>query len=88
MNLENIHNYYEKLVRDYLLLNNISGDQDFLEDVACVALNRLPARYVRFDIDMAFYMTDQERQNLDNQVDAAVKSAVEFVERHRAQRAG
>lgn len=32
-------------------------DSDYLSDVACVALNRLPARYIRHEVDMAFYMT-------------------------------
>ena len=83
MNFENIHNYYEKLVIDHLLDYAAtaagSKDEDFLEDVACVALNRLPTRYVRYDVDTAFYMSDEEHQRMQAQVTEAVKAALEFV---------
>jgi len=45
-----IQNYFEPLVIQRL--NEVAegrpeeGDDDFLEDVACVALNHLPSRYV------------------------------------------
>ena len=59
MNFENIHNYYEKLVLDHMHEHLIDRqgitDQNLLEDVACVALNRLPTRYVRHDVDTAFF---------------------------------
>ena len=83
MNFENIHNYYEKLVIDHLTDHAGSGvdnrDQDFLEDVACVALNRLPTRYVRYDVDTAFYMSDEEHGKMQEQVRTAVKEALEYV---------
>ena len=40
-----------------------------LADVACVALNRLPARYVRHDVDMVFYLTEQERKVINVSMD-------------------
>lgn len=89
MNFENIHNYYEKLVIDYLL-EQVSGvaheaaDQDYLEDVACVALNRLPTRYVRYDVDTAFYMSDAEHQTMRGEVEEAVADALAYVQDHRA----
>lgn len=90
MNFENIHNYYEKLVIDYLLDHVAGGkrggttSQDYLEDVACVALNRLPTRYVRYDVDTAFYMSDEDRQTMRNQVEVAVGDALRYVDDHRA----
>ena len=53
---ENIHNYYEKMVTETLAekYQNESDDPEFLADVACVALNHLPPRYFRHEIDMAF----------------------------------
>ena len=43
---DNIHNYYEVLVLrrldDMLEASFIESEQEFLEDVACVALNHLP----------------------------------------------
>ncbi|WP_127478255.1 late competence development ComFB family protein [Sulfurivermis fontis] len=83
MNFENIHNYYEKLVLEHLqdALTKQQGitDQDLLEDVACVALNRLPTRYVRHDVDTAFFTSDEEWQRMEKQVAAAVAAALDYV---------
>ena len=83
MILDNIHNHYEKLVFDEVLAHQekkgISFDEGMLEDVVCVALNHLPARYVRHSIDFAFYLTVPEREQMDTQVRNAVKAAFELV---------
>lgn len=86
MNFENIHNYYEKLVlehlHDTLIEQQGISDQDLLEDVACVALNRLPTRYVRHDVDTAFFTSDEEWQRMEKQVAAAVAAALDYVRQH------
>ena len=84
MALENIHNYYEQLVMRqlYEILGN-TDDQDFLEDVLCVALNQLPARYVRHNVDMVYYLTAEERQGMQQQIEKAVTHAIEYVSAHR-----
>jgi len=90
MNFENIHNYYEKLVLDHMHEHLIDQqgitDQDLLEDIACVALNRLPARYVRHDVDTAFFTSDEEWQRMEKQVAAAVEAAVDYVRQNGVQR--
>lgn len=88
MNFESIHNYYETLVTEYILntLAKEDGvDQDFLEDVACLALNQLPARYVRHDVDMAFFLTARERERMQSHIIEAVLDASRQVResRHR-----
>ena len=86
MSFESIHNYYEKLVLAALQAgpdNLVSTDDDYLSDIACVALNQLPARYVRHDVDMIFYMTPDERARMDEEVAQAVRTAVEYVNQHR-----
>lgn len=87
MTFENIHNYYEKLVVDYLRKSAAglegAADQDYLEDVACVALNRLPTRYVRHDVDTAFYMSDAEHQTMQGEVEEAVADALTYVRDRR-----
>ena len=87
MAFENIHNYYEKLVlqriNDMIQAQFIETDQNFLEDVACVALNQLPSRYVRYDIDMVYYLTAKEREQIEYEVHKAVTAAVEYVKQHR-----
>ena len=84
MALENIHNYYEQLVlRRIQDIVGPSDDNDFLEDVACVALNQLPARYVRHNVDMVYYLTVEERESMEKQIEKAVTHAIEYVSVHR-----
>jgi len=54
-----------------------------MADIACVALNRLPPRYIRFEVDMAFFMTPDELVQTNNSVIKAVDEAITFVAEHR-----
>ncbi len=85
MAFDNINNYFEKLVFDFIQtkLNEIDNDEDFLGDIACVALNQLPARYVRHNVDMVFYMTGEEREQNQILVEDAVLMAIDYVNKHR-----
>ena len=84
MRFDSIHNYYETLVVRELIQTFVEDirkiDEDYLQDIACVALNMLPARYVRPDVDMAFFRTPQERQEMDTSVKEAVRKAKEHVD--------
>ena len=60
---------------------------EMLADVACVALNRLPPRYIRHPVDLAFYMTDKERVENERAIEDAVTRAFEFVQARAAMRA-
>jgi len=73
--LESVHNHFEQKVINEINSNYLdSGLSDTqLADLACIALNRIPPRYIRHDIDMSFYMTSQEY----NEIEAKVKQAVE-----------
>ena len=80
MSIEQIHNYYERLVLDEVVrrardLPNATADM--VADMACVALNRLPARYVRHDVDLVFYLTEAER----HQSETALAAALDYAER-------
>ncbi len=87
MSFESAENYYEHLVanelRKQLKGNKLNKDQDFVEDVACVALNRLPVRYVRHHVDLVYYLTDEEKLSIDEKVTRAVREAIAFVQEHR-----
>ena len=85
MAFDNINNYFEKLVFDFIQtkLNEIDNDEDFLGDIAWVALNQLPARYVRHNVDMVFYMTGEEREQNQILVEDAVLMAIDYVNKHR-----
>lgn len=78
---ENIHNFYEKLVGEALAeqLKDTAIDIDDMSDIACVALNRLPPRYFRHEIDMAFYLSPTEYKEMTDKVRLAVKEAIDYV---------
>ena len=81
MSFSNIHNYYEKFVFQALSQLDIDNEEQ-LEDIACVTLNQLPARYVRHDVDMAYYMTMDERQKMEDDIKQAIKTAIDYVNSH------
>jgi hypothetical protein len=88
---DTIHNYHERLVFDAVgaTAPRFSQLQDpqLLADVACVALNRIPPRYIRHHVDLAFYLTAKEHDAADRMVDEAVTFAFEFVQAREAMRA-
>ncbi|MEO0443369.1 MAG: late competence development ComFB family protein [Pseudomonadota bacterium] len=76
-----VHNYYERLVTEAIIAQEprANNDYEFLSDVSCVALNHLPPRYIRHDVDMSFYMSPVEHEEITKKVEQAVKHAVQFV---------
>lgn len=77
-----IHNYYERPVYDEVLRQAAQRgltEPRLLADISCVALNRLPARYIRHEVDFSFYLTDEEREHNARAVRDAVANAFEFV---------
>ena len=84
MRFDSIHNYYETLVVRELIQTFVEDirniDEDYLQDIACIALNMLPSRYVRHDVDMAFFLTTNERAEMDKSVTEAVIKAKEHVD--------
>ena len=83
MDFTSIHNFYEHLVIDYLQASVIPNHQDkptdFFLDIACFALTKLPSRYMRHEIDMAFYLESKERANMMIDVKKRVDEAVEYI---------
>ena len=82
LNFEQVHNYYERLVFEGVAQRAAShGDftPDMFDDVACVALNRLPAKYVRHDVDMMFYLTEPERRSIELALEEGLQFAFRFV---------
>ncbi len=89
-NFEQVHNYYERLVFEEVLRRAprwATMTPDMLADVACVALNRLPARYVRHDVDLMFYLTEHERHAIELSLEAALDFAYNFVKDRSAKAA-
>ncbi len=83
MDFTSIHNFYEHLVIDYLQLEVIPNlpnqSNDFILDVACYALTKLPSRYMRHEIDMAFYLESEERGKMVDEVKRVVDEAVIYI---------
>jgi hypothetical protein len=85
-----IHNYYERPVMQAIsdaTARYPHMKQELLPDVLCVALNRLPPRYIRHEVDLVFYLTEKERAEIERAVDEAVTFAFEFVQARAAMRA-
>jgi hypothetical protein len=82
INFEQVHNYYERLIlEDVVRLAHRHPDfnDDMLADVACIALNQLPARYVRHDVDLMFFLTENDRLHIEQSIAAALHYAFNFV---------
>ncbi|GAB3004359.1 late competence development ComFB family protein [Psychrosphaera aestuarii] len=76
-----IHNYYEKLVIDYIAYNKLDDkySEEFIADMCCIVLNQLPSKYIRHEVDMAFYLPQAERYEMEMQVREAIGRALEFM---------
>jgi hypothetical protein len=79
---DDIHNYYEHLVLDRIeSLGVHSGkDADYIADLCCLALNQLPPRYIRYEVDMSFYLPQNERHEMELNVSEAVSKAIKFLD--------
>ncbi|MDP2561553.1 late competence development ComFB family protein [Psychrobium sp. 1_MG-2023] len=82
MHLElDIHNYYEHLVVERLHEDNLykSYDKEFLADLCCLALSKLPARYIRHEVDMAFYLSVEQRTSMVEESRKAVRESLDYL---------
>ncbi len=92
MDIASIHNTYEKAVFTAVRemaqhFPHIEANPDMMADIACVALNRLPPRYIRHDVDFAFFQTDKERTESERAIAEAVEFSFGFVQARNAMRA-
>lgn len=79
---DDIHNYYEKLVTDYISLHKLDKrfSFEFISDLCCIVLNQLPSKYIRHEVDLAFYMPAPERYEMEMNVKESIVRALEFME--------
>jgi hypothetical protein len=79
---DDIHNYYEHLVLEKIenMDLNKTKDDDYLADLCCLALNQIPPRYIRFEVDMAFYLPRSERKQMEMNAINAVNQAMSFLD--------
>ncbi len=78
---DDVHNYYEKIMLDRIFARNLQDkyNDDVMADFCCTVLNQLPARYIRYDVDMAFYLPQHERIQMEQKVDIAINVAMKEV---------
>ncbi|WP_199526229.1 late competence development ComFB family protein [Pseudoalteromonas sp. bablab_jr004] len=78
---DDIHNYYEKLVIEDIAKRKLDSlyNDDIMADLCCTVLNQLPARYIRYDVDMEFYLPQTERIKMEQRVQIAIDVAISQV---------
>jgi hypothetical protein len=74
--LQGVTNVYEQLVIEHL--RKVGGDLsvEAQADAACLALNRLPSKYVRNAVDWMFFITPGDIERINRAVDMAVTNAM------------
>lgn len=82
---DDIHNYYEHLVLEKIEQMELdkTENHDYLADLCCLTLNQVPPRYIRYEVDMAFYVSPNERHQMEMNVATALTKAKEFLDKKR-----
>ncbi|ASM49501.1 hypothetical protein PESP_a1377 [Pseudoalteromonas espejiana DSM 9414] len=75
---DDIHNFYEKIVVEEIIKRKLDKiyNEDVMADFCCTVLNQLPPRYIRYDVDMAFYLPQSERIHMEERVQTAIDVAI------------
>jgi len=78
---DDIHNFYEKLVLEEIEKRKLNEryNDDVMADFCCTVLNQLPPRNIRYDVDMAFYLTQTDRMDMEQRVELAINFAIDQI---------
>jgi hypothetical protein len=92
LDFSSIRNHHEQAIFRAVIetapqFPGVSRRPELLIDVACVALNRLPPRYIRHEADFAFFLSERDRADAELAVSEAVEYAFGFVQARTAMRA-
>lgn len=74
--LSGVTNVYEQLVIEHLKQVGCDLSAEGQADAACLALNRLPSKYVRNAVDWMFFITPNDLERINKAVDMAVTNAI------------
>jgi len=74
--LAEIGNYYEQVVVRRLMAYASDLNPEQMADAACIALNQLPAWYIRNAVDAHFYMAEDSIVAMEHDIDEAIRLAV------------
>jgi hypothetical protein len=83
--MKSIHNRFERIVIEKINAEAskwpmLMQNPDLLADAACIALNALRPHYIRHNSNLGFFMTDEKRAQEELEVNAAVESALLYVQ--------
>lgn len=79
---DDVHNYYEHLVLERIgqLGLQETKDADYLADLCCMALNQVPPKYIRYEVDMAFFLSGEERVKMEKEVADAIENSIKILD--------
>lgn len=82
---DDIHNFYEKIVVEEIIKRKLDKvySEDVMGDFCCTVLNQLPPRYIRYDVDMAFYLPQSERIHMEERVQTAIDVAISQISKKK-----
>jgi len=73
---KDLSNVYERLVLEHLQKVGADLSPAAQADAACLALNKLPSKYVRHAVDWMFFINAAELERINRAVDIAVTNAI------------
>ena len=79
-----IDNFYERLVLDAIDATRAESDTaNYLTNVMCLSLNRLPGRYYWHNNDMLFYLAEEALKEVKEKFLAEVRQATDYEPQHQ-----
>lgn len=81
--LEELHNYFELEVLAALKARDLRLDPDTFVDVLALALNELPARYIRHRVDLIYFTAPAELAALKQRIEQAIDHALQRLQKAR-----
>ena len=82
---EDITNFMETLVEEEFLTQKISAefDDDYVQDLFCLTLNRLAPHYVRNTIDVRINITPEKRNKIAEDIGSAILEGHKILQSNR-----
>lgn len=89
MNISSVYNLHESAVLEAVAATaerypGLGDDARLLAEVACVALNRVPAQYIGHSADLSFCTTEQQRLATRRTIAESVEFAFGYVQAQQA----
>jgi hypothetical protein len=79
---DDISNFYEHIMIERLAIMGVDKNKnsDYIADLSCIVLNNLPPRYIRYQVDMAFYLPQHERIEMEIKVKESIDRAMAYLD--------